>query len=74
MNKKTCTKCNGRGQTKQSRTTFHFVKKNLPNGKTGQQMVTDKRGSGCLGCLGVGYLDGEKKDGTTTHFIEIQDD
>ena len=53
---KTCKQCKGRGQTKRTRTEFHFVPKKLPDGKIREQYVTDKLGSGCPGCHGRGVV------------------
>lgn len=49
-----CKTCNGRGQTRKTRTEFHFETKKLPDGKERQQYVTDKQGSGCPNCHGTG--------------------
>jgi DnaJ-class molecular chaperone len=55
MTKKICAACDGRGQTRKTRTTFKFVPKHLPNGRIKEQYVTEQMGSGCPKCLGVGY-------------------
>lgn len=54
---KTCNVCNGRGQTKATRTEFHFTPYNKPNGKVGEKYNTDKQGSGCPKCLGTGRIE-----------------
>lgn len=51
---KICSACNGRGQTKATRTEFHFEPKKLPGGRIAQQYKTDKQGSGCPNCGGLG--------------------
>ena len=56
MSTVTCNRCKGRGQDRSSRTEFHFEERKLPNGKVRKQYVTDKCGSGCRKCLGVGQV------------------
>lgn len=53
---KTCKVCRGRGQTRNTRTEFHFEKKRKAGGKVVNQYVTDKQGSGCPKCLGRGVV------------------
>jgi len=60
---KTCSACKGSGQTKTTKTEFHFEPKTRVNKDTGhtetipgKQYVTDKLGSGCLNCGGRGAL------------------
>ena len=53
---KTCNVCKGRGQTKNSRTEFHFEKRKRADGREYQQYITDKQGSGCHNCLGRGVV------------------
>ena len=52
-----CSACKGVGQTNACRTEVHFVKCKREDGTPGKRMVTDKQGSGCMMCLGVGYVE-----------------
>lgn len=49
---KTCTKCDGRGQTKQTRTVMEKTRRG--------KLRTKLLGSGCPKCLGTG-VEGERK-------------
>ena len=57
-----CKKCNGKGQSKQTRTVFHFKNYVKKNGKPGKRMVTDSLGSGCPMCLGLGFTPCEESN------------
>jgi Ribonuclease G/E len=54
-NSHVCGRCNGTGHDRGGRPEIHFEER-IIKGKKRKLHVTDKQGSGCMKCLGVGHV------------------
>lgn len=61
INDNKCPNCNGYGHDKAGRPVIVFKTIKQPNGKNKTQHVTKAQGSGCMKCLGLGYISPEEE-------------
>ena len=55
MSRVICDRCKGRGHDKNSHPVVKFVPQKQEDGSMKRVHTTIKQGSGCLGCMGLGY-------------------